>query len=463
MQWLSSSWRQRPGLLHERIAAEVQDAISRGQISLGTELPTVRALTTLASVSKVTASQALDQLIETGWAERRDRAPALARTPEAAKQRIAPVDLVDAYRGTHDFQAARVAAPVDAYLAALARAQKRLPSELLGSGRIARGHRELRRLIAKRFSESGLRTTAEQVIVTNGAMGAFAAMVDNESGPVLVEDPTYHVALAMLAAKRRRVVGWARSPSWDADSLERLLQRTKPTVAFLVPDFHNPSGALATATERRQVGKVLRTISSLKTVVIDETFFDLDLRDSAARRSAPVSHFAALTSDANIITIGGLSKIAWAGLRIGWARIPDPEQRAKIAANTDVTPPPILDQLIAIELWPELDRIIRSRIRRLRVQRNTLCELLEIHELHTMVPLGGLSAWVDLGAPLATSLADRLHRRGWFVSQGSAYSATQTFDRFMRLPFTHEPAVIEELFSILGPELAQLRLRASRA
>jgi DNA-binding transcriptional MocR family regulator len=463
MRWLSENWRGRRGLLHQRLATELQDAIAKGQISLGSELPTVRALTIAASVSKVTAAQALDQLIESGWAQRRDRAPALARTPGAARQQLAPVNMNDAKRGTRDFQAARVAAPVEEYLEALSRAQERLAPELLGAGRISGGHPELRRMIAKRFTDSGLPTTADEVIVTNGAMGAFASIIDAHPGPVLVEDPTYHVALGILAAKRRRTIGWARTPTWDATNLSTLAQRTKPSVAYLVPDFHNPSGALASSDERIGVGAVLHPLPTLKAVIIDETFFDLDLREPGENQAAPIQHFAALHPNArNIITISGLSKIAWAGLRIGWARVPDPQQRAQVGALADITPPPILDQLIAIELWPELDRIIRDRLVRLRVQRASLLDHFEMHALSATIPAGGLSAWVDLGAPVAVQLRDRLERKGWFISTGATYSSAQPYEQFIRLPFTHESETIAQLFSALGPDLAQLRFAANR-
>jgi DNA-binding transcriptional MocR family regulator len=443
---------------------ELQDAIARGQISLGAELPTIRALTIEAEVSKVTATQALDRLIESGWALRRDRAPALARTPGATRQQIAPTDFAHPQRGTRDFQAARVAAPIEEFMGAFLKAQNRLPSELLGSGRIPGGHPELRRAIAKRFTRSGLPTKPEEVIVTNGAMGAFASIVDANPGAVLVEDPTYHVALAILAAKRRRVVGWARTKTWNRADLETLAHRTKPSVAYLVPDFHNPTGRLASSVERKQVGALLRMRTTLNVIVVDETFFDLDLRVDGDQKSEAIAHFAALNpAMSNVITIGGLSKIAWAGLRIGWARIPDPDQRAKIAAASDITPPPILDQLIALELWPELDRIIRRRCALLRTQRSTLLAQLENCGLQAEVPLGGLSAWVDLGSPIAPQLRDSLARQGWFISIGATYSSSQPFERFIRLPFTQEPETIVRLFKVLGPELAHLRFTSRRA
>jgi DNA-binding transcriptional MocR family regulator len=459
----TETWRRRPGFLHERLAAEIQDQIARGQISLGTELPSVRGLSTSAAVSKVTATQALDQLIETGWAHRRDKAPAIARTPGAQRQHIAPVDLSEPQRGRRDFRLARVAAPVEEFLDALTKAQARLPRELLGGGRLPGGHPDLRRLIAKRFTSSGLPTTPEQVIVTNGAMGAFASIVDSHPGPTVVEDPTYHVALGILTSKRRRVIGWARTPVWDTESLRGLAQRTKPAIAYLVPDFHNPSGLLSSTEERQAVGDILGALMEMKAIVIDETFFDLDLRSAQTSFREPIPHFAALhPAMANIITVGGLSKIAWAGLRIGWARVPDPQQRALIAAASDVQPPPILDQLIAIELWPELARIVRRRIKRLQAQRAVMLENLVTHGLSTALPLGGLSAWVDLGAPIAGQLRDRVASKGWYISTGSMYSTGQPFDRFIRLPFTQEPETIAELFEVMGKELAHLRFANKR-
>lgn len=226
-------------------------------------------------------------------------------------------------------------------------------------------------------------TTRDQVIITDGAMGALSAMLDATRGPVLVEDPTYHVALRLLASPSRRIVAWGRGQSWDAEALHSVLRRETPSMAFLIPDFHNPTGVTAGDAERAALVGLDQRIPM---IVIDETLRELDLRGAGgdpggggARNRRRVSgrrvmphHLAEFLPDA--ITIGGFSKIVLSGLRIGWMRVPQRAQRESLRRFSDVQPMPVFEQLIACELLPHLDEIIATRTGRLRVQRWRLCD-----------------------------------------------------------------------------------------
>ena len=64
----------------------------------------------------------------------------------------------------------------------------------------------LRDAIAARYAAAGVPTTAEQILVTSGAQHAFTLILGELSAPgdrVLIECPTYPVALDALRAGRR--------------------------------------------------------------------------------------------------------------------------------------------------------------------------------------------------------------------------------------------------------------------
>jgi aspartate/methionine/tyrosine aminotransferase len=106
-------------------------------------------------------------------------------------------------------------------------------------------------------------------------------------------------------------------------------------VLYLVPDSYNPTGHLAIDGERADVA----TFASETTIVVDQMLRDLNLGLS---KSMP-DHMACHHRD--IVTIGGLCKSMWAGLRIGWVRLPDDGQDG-IRTLLELQFVPVIDQLV---------------------------------------------------------------------------------------------------------------------
>ena len=105
--------------------------------------------------------------------------------PDIHEQGLAPRPASNA---AFDPFSALVAAPAALLEDAVERARSRLTPHLLGDGRLLGGLAELRAGIADRLTADGLATNREQVIITNGAMGALSAMLDATRGPVLVDN-----------------------------------------------------------------------------------------------------------------------------------------------------------------------------------------------------------------------------------------------------------------------------------
>lgn len=417
-----------------------------GRLPPGTPLPSERGLSVHAGVSRTTVGGAIDALVAAGWAERRNRSRAVARLPDARTQALAPGALPVPMLLEH--VGARMAAPAELVTEAIDRARIRLTPYLLGDGRDPSGVGELRALVAERLSVEELGTHPDQVLVTNGAMGGLSALLDHSAGAVVVEDPTYHQALRLVSARRRKLLPWTRGRTWDCAELAELARRSRPALTYVVPDFHNPTGALVGLPERRSFAGLS---NELGTVVIDETLRDIDLRPAG---SAMPPHLAALVPQA--VTIGGLGKTVWSGLRVGWMRVPDRNTAARLTRLTDLQPAPLLEQLVAVELWPHLDAVIADRTARLRLQRDVLVNRARFHGMTVHVPDGGLVCWIDLGKSVASVVVERAFARGVAVAPGSLFSASRTYDRFIRVPFTLDctsltgvvDALAEELFAI---------------
>jgi len=246
---------------------------------------------------------------------------------------------------------------------------------------------------------------------------------------VLTELPTYPGALDALRANGARVVPVPVSAEhgWHVSEMQATLRQTSPRLAFLIPDFHNPTGMLVGERERREVLRVARHTGT--TVVIDETFVELGF--AGPRRPTA-------TLDSSVITLGSLSKPVWGGLRLGWIRASaDMVRRLAVQrAATDLAGS-ILDQLVGVALLERLDVIAAMRREQLRQQRDALVDALHEHlpQWQVPVPEGGMSLWAELDAPLCTSLTLASAQLGIQLVPGSRFGVDGTLERFLRIPF----------------------------
>lgn len=300
---------------------------------------------------------------------------------------------------------------------------------------------ELRRRIAERFAARGLPTTPEQILVTHGAQHAFALVLRTVTSPgdrVLVEHPTYPNALDAVRAVHARAVPVALDRTgWDVEALDAALRRSAPALAYLIPDFQNPTGMRMPAAIRREVAALLRR--SRTPVVADETLVDLDLDGGVAPPAL------AETVGELAITIGSASKTFWGGLRIGWLRAPADMVARLVAARpaTDLGCP-VFEQLLLAELLDGRDALLAGRLDELRTQRATLLDAVRRYcpDWSVQSPEGGLSVWYELDAPGSSRLAVLAAQHGVRVVPGSRFSAQGGLERRLRLPYALPPEVL---------------------
>ncbi|MGW4895029.1 aminotransferase-like domain-containing protein [Kitasatospora sp. NPDC004240] len=441
-------WRQEPGPLAQVLAAAIQDAVIDGRIPIGTRLPSERALATALRISRGTVVTALSVLRDTGWLRTHHGSGSDVRLPPEITERTAPWSM-DHGDGL-DFTRAVPAAPQAAYLEASRRAVERSASLLMDSAEPDAGLPQLRDLLADRYTREGLPTHPDQILVTSGARAAFTLLADHlhdRARPVLVESPTYQGALAILRRRRARLAASpVTSDGWDPAHLSHTITTVRPGLAYLTPDFHNPTGALMSADLRDHVAEL--AARNDMTIIADETLRDLDLRTPAE----PVPHLAGRA----VVSIGSTSKLVWGGLRVGWLRT-DAARIRELLHNplqARLSPPP-LEQLIACELLADPRDLLHDRRGRLRAQRDHLAALLEgAGEWSFTLPPGGLCLWLRLHGTTATALATRAAGQGLKLSPGPAFSADRTLTRYLRLPYTATPETLTRAVAVLTGQVA---------
>lgn len=305
----------------------------------------------------------------------------------------------------------------------------------------------LRQAIADHYAQRGLATTPDQILVTTGAQSAIhliASVLVGRADRVMLETPTYPHAADAFRRVGARLIGVPVDPAsgWDLERAEQSFARALPTLAYLMPDFQNPTGRTMTASES---DAFLAGAQSVGTVlVLDETTAQLDIDRSSG--SAPFG------DDDRIVRVGSLGKTVWGGLRVGWVRAA-PEIVRRLASGRPVHDlgTPEIEQAIAARIVPRLDEIARQRGELLRAGRDTL-----VAGLRTLLPewqvpdvSGGVSLWVGLGDPLSTPLVMNARARGLALSAGSRFAVEGGHDRHLRVPFTAAPAALEQAARIL--------------
>src|SRR6185369_14589176 len=100
-------------------------------------------------------------------------------------------------------------------------------------------------------------------------------------------------------------------------------------------------------------------------LVVDESFVDLPLDGDGM--PPPVAVF---DRHSRVVSIGGMSKAYWGGLRIGWVRASAPlvQRLAAIRVGVDMASP-VLEQLVAARLLAQAGRIVAARRAELRARR----------------------------------------------------------------------------------------------
>ncbi|HEY7222371.1 MAG TPA: PLP-dependent aminotransferase family protein [Micromonosporaceae bacterium] len=462
---LLDQWRTTPATRHggrlpeyAALAAGVRGLLRDGRVPLGVRLPAERELAEALRVSRTTVTAAYRELRESGHLTSRRGAGSFTALPPG--QRVGTSGLMPQEAGDMlDLGCAALSAP-EQLGAAVAAAVEELPSYATRAGYHPSGLPDLRERIATAFTQRGLPTTSDQILVTSGVQHAVDLILRLLVGPgqsVLVESPTYPNVLAAVPGHRARLVTTNLDPAagWEEDLLLAEVRSSRPAVAYLIPEFQNPTGHVMPQRLRALLPTVAHRAGT--DLIVDESFVDLSFSERSADAGAePVAVF---DPHARVLTVGGMSKPYWGGLRVGWIRaaVPVIARLSALRVTVDMAGP-VLDQLVAAHLLDRANEIIPMRRAQLQLRRDTLVDALRRHLPQWMfrLPAGGLSLWVELDAPVSTALAQAALEHGVRLAPGPSFGVAGTLERFFRLPFTLPEADLVEAVRRLAAAHADL-------
>lgn len=425
---------------YRAMARAVRGLIQDGQIPVRVRMPAERHLAEALAVSRTTVTSAYDLLREQGYLDSRQGSGSWTSLPDPATTADNPWLSVD---DDGLLQLHCAAPPATSHLqAAMVAAVEDVPRYAMGTGYDPMGLSCLRERIAARYTARGLATRPEQILVTTGSQHAIQLVMSLLVGPgdpVMIESPTYPHAIDVARGRGARIVPVGISQEgWQLDLVAGAMRQSGARLAYLMPDFNNPTGALMDdATRAAIVGEARRSDTTL---LIDETWAELAVED--VERTAPM---AAFDTDSRVITIGSSSKLWWGGLRIGWVRTTAALARrlAVHRASVDIASP-VLEQLVVARLFDAIEETRAERRRALRSSRDALVAALGEHlpEWSFSVPRGGGTLWIRLDGGGATPLAEAAAYHGVRLAPGPWFGVEGTLEGYLRLPYTQPPQVL---------------------
>jgi DNA-binding transcriptional MocR family regulator len=448
---LLGAWAAGSGSLYVQLAAALRSVLER-DLPVGTTLPPERRLAQLLHVSRTTVVGAYGILRREGLVESRRGsgtrvAEAVHSPPVGHALALASVagfrSLIAHDREAIDLSAAGIGADGVFGEDMLAEATEELATLTHSVGYLPYGLPALRAAVARHLSACGLDTDPRQILITNGAQQALSLtgqLYAGRGSVVLVENPTYAGALDAFNAAGARIIGIpVEEQVSSVESLRRVLNRERPRLLYLMPSFQNPTGTVSTAARRRQLADLA--------AAHDLPLVEDDALSPLAIDQSPPPPLAALDTSGTVISIGSLSKLVWAGLRVGWIRahprILDRLVRLKTVNDLAGSLP---SQALARAAITDIHRISMLRQEQLVTCRRLATTLLrrQLPEWRFKEPRGGMSLWLRLPGADADAFAHTALEHGVVVVPGSLLSPDRTFRDHLRVQFLQPEPLLEQ-------------------
>jgi DNA-binding transcriptional MocR family regulator len=447
-------WSEGSGPLHRKLSDALRTAVGQGRLPAGERLPSERDLALRLAVSRSTVVTAYDTLRAEGVVESRQgsgtriRGRALGERPPDALDSFTVSPVYRTLIDVRDDVISLACATFPAHPRVAEAAREVMTNDgdklLAHHGYLPAGLPALREVLAERLSGLGTPTTPDQVVVTTGAQQAVnlaAQLLVRAGDEVIVESPSFSGTLDVIRTRGAQVtVVPVDDDGVDVRGVARAVAEGDPSLIYVMPTFHNPTGALLAANRRRDLAELVAEHGI--PLVEDNALENAPLDDD---RLPPVAAYA--PPDAPVLTAGSFSKAAWGGLRVGWMRGPAAliGRMTELKAMNDLGSP-LFDQAVAARIVPHLEQMrVDHRVmlnRNLELVSGLLADLLPSWQWRR--PKGGPSLWFELPSGSASAYTQVALRFGVEVIPGDLMSPTGDDRRKLRLPYTAEPPVLEE-------------------
>jgi DNA-binding transcriptional MocR family regulator len=447
--------------LYRDLANDLAELITRGTLRVGDRVPSVRQLCRERKISPATAMRAYESLESQGLIETRarsgyyvsDRWQRPAQEPQRSRPR-ARSTLVDVSDLVFDILAAtrdRDVIPLgSAFPSPTLFPWARLARHLGSSARhldpwstvesLPPGSDELRRQIARRYLEFGIRVPADEIVITSGALEALTLSLKAVTRPgdtIAIESPAFYGCLQSIEAAGLKAIELPTHPREGVDlaALDDAIRRKGVRACWLMPTLQNPLGATLPLEKKRELVQLLaqHEVPLIEDDVYAELYF-------GAERPKPAKAF---DRKGLVLSCGSFSKCLAPGYRLGWVaagRFADAILRGKIS-TTLATSVPIQNGIALTLKEGGYDAHLAKLRSALESQQAATLAAIRSHfpaDIRVTTPQGGYFVWVEL-APQVDAL--EIHRLALeaniSIAPGPMFSPRREFKNCLRLNCGH--------------------------
>lgn len=283
---------------------------------------------------------------------------------------------------------------------------------------------------------------SSQLFISSGASSALDLLCTLYTSPgdtILVEKPTYYLALRIFQDHRLNIVCvGGDQDGLDLERLEWCLATYHPKLIYLVPTFQNPSGRTLSQNQREKLIELALRQDTL--LVADEVYHFL------AYSELPPPPFGSYARQfEQVVSVGSFSKILAPGLRLGWLQAHQKViQRLAGSGLLDsggglnpFTSAIIYRLFGSGRLETHISYLQQVYSARLEAMAASLLKF--IPQSSWIRPAGGFYFWVRLPGVDAAELRQKAAKFELGLRQGALFSCDQGLSDYLRLSFSYYP------------------------
>lgn len=291
--------------------------------------------------------------------------------------------------------------------------------------------------------------STDQLLITNGNSHALDFICTHFTKPgdtVLVEEPSYFLALKIFADRKLDIVGIPiDDQGLNPAELKKQVEIHKPSFVYTIPAYHNPASVILSYERRKELVSICFENDLL--LVADEVYHFL----SHEKEIPPSIGYWA--DKCPLISIGSFSKIAAPGLRLGWIHS-NPEIINKLG-NAGVlesgggfnpfTSEIVNSLILSGALTENIDKLKNIFMKRCHTLAKQISAKITENVVFTK-PAGGYFIWMKLPNYINTmKLRRTAQKNNVDFFPGSLFSAQNGLTNYIRLSFSFYPSeVLEE-------------------
>ncbi|HEY7335574.1 MAG TPA: PLP-dependent aminotransferase family protein [Bryobacteraceae bacterium] len=452
--------------LYRQLYAKFKDAILKQELARGERLPPTRELAGSLGLNRTTVAAAYELLesegLIRGYVGRGSFVEGVPETPKALDWRALLPEKEEAAPAVSPATRISFAASIPSETLFPLEEFRATCQEVIGSPAAAQilqlgssaGYGPLRRYLLDQARRRGDAGPGDDILIASGCQQAFdliQRMLAPRGEAVLLEDPVMPSLRDVFTRAGARTVGVPMGDAGiDVQALATAVEKNRPRLMVLTPNFQNPTGTTLPESSRREVLDIARRAGAV--VVENDTYGELRYR------GAPVASIKRLDASGDTILLKSFSKIAFPGLRVGWVIGPRYFiQRLTEAKQASDRHSDQLSQAVLL-CFAESGRLAAHQKRMLDRGGERLAACLDACEKDLPQgsrfthPEGGMNVWVQLPDRVdAAIVAERAAREGVSFLPGRYFAISRPQTHSLRLSFAGlEPKEIRAGLRILG-------------